>query len=103
MPAGSEVTLQLSPATQDPWTSIKVEAGGLLKAAGLNFLPESVSEAVVLDSTVSGSAVVDDDGFWLITMSMAPLDPTAGGNPVALDERNCEKLLRDALDGRLAV
>jgi beta-lactam-binding protein with PASTA domain len=76
VPAGSEVTLQLSPATQDPWTSIKVEAGGLLKAAGLNFLPESVSEAVVIDSTVSGSAVVDDDGFWLITMSMAPLDPT---------------------------
>lgn len=75
VPAGSEVTLQLSPATQDPWTSIKVEDTGVLKAAGLNFLPESVSEAVVVDTGVGGKTVVDDDGFWIITLSMDPLDP----------------------------
>jgi len=76
VPAGSEVTLQLSPATQDPWTSIKVEADGLLKAAGLNFLPESVSEVAVIDTSVGGNTVVDDDGFWIITLSMEPLDPS---------------------------
>ncbi|MGI9642898.1 MAG: PASTA domain-containing protein [Acidimicrobiia bacterium] len=75
VPAGSEVTLQLSPATQDPWTSIKVEDTGVLTAAGLNFLPESVSEAVVVDTGVGGKTVVDDDGFWIITLSMDPLDP----------------------------
>ena len=75
VPAGSEVTLQLSPATQDPWTSIKVEADGVLKAAGLNFLPESVSEAAVIDTSVGGNTVVDDDGFWIITLSMDALDP----------------------------
>lgn len=75
VPAGSEVTLQLSPATQDPWTSIKVEADGVLKAAGLNFLPESVSEVAVIDTGVGGNTVVDDDGFWLITLSMDALDP----------------------------
>ena len=45
---------------------------------------------------------VGDDKFALMSQ-MAPKDPTAGGNPIALDEANCLALYRDALGGRLAL
>ena len=43
---------------------------------------------------------VDDKKFDLMSR-MAPNDPTAGGNPVPLDEKVCRRLYQDALAGRL--
>jgi alcohol dehydrogenase class IV len=43
---------------------------------------------------------VDDAKFDLMSR-MAPKDPTAGGNPVALDEENCRQLYQNALAGKL--
>ncbi len=43
---------------------------------------------------------VDDARFDLMSR-MAPNDPTAGGNPVPLDEAACRRLYQNALAGRL--
>jgi len=43
---------------------------------------------------------VNDDQIDLI-VEMAPKDPTAGGNPVALDKRAARTIFRRALEGRL--
>ncbi len=43
---------------------------------------------------------VDDAKFDLMSR-MAPKDPTAGGNPVPLDEAVCRRLYEDALAGRI--
>lgn len=43
---------------------------------------------------------VDDARFDLMS-AMAPNDPTAGGNPIAIDAAACSKLYRDAYEGRL--
>ena len=43
---------------------------------------------------------VDDAKFELMSR-MAPRDPTAGGNPVPLDETVCRRLYENALHGRL--
>jgi alcohol dehydrogenase len=43
---------------------------------------------------------VDDSKFDVMS-KMAPKDPTAGGNPVPLDEAVCRKLYENALAGRL--
>ncbi|MGI9665867.1 MAG: PASTA domain-containing protein [Acidimicrobiia bacterium] len=74
VPAGSEVTLQLSPATEDPWTSIKVDPDRLLTAGGINFLPDSTSEATVLGTDMIGRDVVGENGHWLIEMDISSLD-----------------------------
>jgi alcohol dehydrogenase class IV len=42
-----------------------------------------------------------DDGKFDRMSRMAPKDPTAGGNPVPLDERVCRQLYENALAGRL--
>ena len=77
VPAGSEVVLQLSPATQDPWTSIKLDPNRFLTAGGINFLPESVSEIDVPESDIElrGRDVVDENGFWSVTIDTSRLDP----------------------------
>ncbi len=43
---------------------------------------------------------VDDSKFDMMSQ-MAPKDPTAGGNPVPLDEASCRKLYENALAGRV--
>jgi len=49
--------------------------------------------------TLAGLGVGDDQIDRIV--AMAPLDPTAGGNPVALDCRAARTIFRRALEGRL--
>ena len=49
--------------------------------------------------TLAGLGV--DDAKLDVMSRMAPKDPTAGGNPVPLDEAVCRKLYQNALAGRL--
>ena len=49
--------------------------------------------------TLAGLGV--DDGQFDFMSRMAPKDPTAGGNPLPLDEHACRRLYENALAGRL--
>ena len=72
---GTDVTVQLSPATEDAWASIKLDPDRILTAAGINFEVGSVSEASVLTTALTAKDVVDDSGYWLVTIDTTSLDP----------------------------
>jgi beta-lactam-binding protein with PASTA domain len=72
---GTEVTVQLSPATEEAWASIKLDPDRILTAAGINFEVGSVSETSVLTTDLSAKDVVDDSGYWLVTIDTTSLDP----------------------------
>jgi alcohol dehydrogenase len=42
-----------------------------------------------------------DDAKFDVMSKMAPQDPTAGGNPIPIDEATCRRLYRNALAGNL--
>jgi beta-lactam-binding protein with PASTA domain len=75
VPAGSEVTVQLSPATQEPWASIKVDPTRVLTAGGINFEPQSVATVSILATDLTAKEVVDDSGYWRLTIDTSSLDP----------------------------
>jgi alcohol dehydrogenase class IV len=55
--------------------------------------------AVGVPHTLAGLGVGDDQIDRIV--DMAPRDPTAGGNPVALDSEAARTILRRALEGRV--
>jgi len=59
----------------------------------------SLREETGVPHTLAGLGV--DDSKFDIMSQMAPKDPTAGGNPLPLDEAVCRKLYENALAGRL--
>ncbi len=75
VPAGTELIVQLSPATQDPWTSIKLDPQRILTAGGINFEPGTVSAASILTTSLSANAVVRTNGHWVVTIDTNTLDP----------------------------
>ncbi len=75
VPAGSEVTVQLSPATQEPWASIKLDPNRILTAGGINFEPQSVATVSILATDLTAKEIVDDSGYWRLTIDTNSLDP----------------------------
>lgn len=67
-------------------------------AAFLDWVLE-LREETGVPHTLAGLDV--DDSKLDIMSRMAPKDPTAGGNPIPLDEAVCRKLYENALAGRL--
>jgi alcohol dehydrogenase len=54
---------------------------------------------IAVPHTLAGLGV--DDARFELMSRMAPMDPTAGGNPVPLDEATCRKLYEQALAGTI--
>ncbi len=75
VPAGSTVTVLLSPAIGEPWTSIRLDPDRIMTAGGINFEVGSVSEASILTTDLAASAVVDDRGYWVVEIDTTSLDP----------------------------
>jgi beta-lactam-binding protein with PASTA domain len=71
---GSEVKVLLSPFIEDAWTIVKVDFNRLLTTGGLRFEPDSVSEAIVLGTTLTAKAVVDETGYWIAEIDLNSLD-----------------------------
>ena len=67
-------------------------------SAFLDFVLELRAE-IGIPHTLAGLNVGDDK--LDVIVAMAPNDPTAGGNPVALDKRAARTIFRRALEGRL--
>jgi alcohol dehydrogenase len=59
----------------------------------------ALREALGVPHTLAGLGV--DDGKFELMSKMAPEDPTAGGNPLPLDEASARKLFEQALAGTL--
>lgn len=71
---GSTVTVLQAPAYDDAWASIKVEPDRTLRAGGINFEVDSVSEVTVLGTSLSAKQVVDEEGFWVVEIDVSTLD-----------------------------
>lgn len=76
VPAGTEVTVDMSPATQDPWTSIKLDPDRILTAGGINFDPGSTSRVEILTTELAAEDAVGDNGNWVIEIDTNELDPS---------------------------
>ena len=59
----------------------------------------AIREALGVPHTLADLGVGDEK--LEIMTAMAPRDPTAGGNPVPLDEAACRRLYENAFTGRL--
>ena len=76
VPSGTDVTVEMSPLLQDPWTSIKLDPDRILTAGGINFEPGSTSRVEVLTTTLAAEDVVAENGHWLVQIDTNTLDPS---------------------------
>ncbi len=54
-----------------------------------------------LDIPHTLAELIDDDSNFQLMSEMAPLDPTAGGNPIPIDATTCLRLYRQAWSGTI--
>lgn len=61
---GSEVVAQLSPDLGAPWAIVHLDPNRLMTVAGVGMLPGSTVELSVLNTDLTESVAVQDDGSW---------------------------------------
>jgi beta-lactam-binding protein with PASTA domain len=61
---GSEVIAQLSPDLGEPWAIVKLDPNRLMTVAGIGMLPGSTVKLSIVDTTLTESVAVQDDGSW---------------------------------------
>jgi beta-lactam-binding protein with PASTA domain len=75
---GSTVTLTVSTGREDPGpnaasVATAISSSGILTVSGINFLPDSVAESVIIGTNISASATVDANGLWQSELDMSSL------------------------------
>jgi beta-lactam-binding protein with PASTA domain len=76
---GSTVTMTVSTGREDPGpnaasVATAISSSGILTVSGINFLPDSVAESVIIGTNISASATVDANGIWQSELDMSSLD-----------------------------
>ena len=61
---GSEVVAQLSPLVRNPYVVVNVDTNRLMTTTGLNFLPGSTTQLRVIETGLTATLPVEDDGVW---------------------------------------
>ena len=61
---GSEVVAQLSPDLGEPWAIVHLDPNRLMTVAGVGMLPGSTVKLSVVDTDLTESVAVQDDGSW---------------------------------------
>jgi len=61
---GSEVVAQLSPLIREPYVVVSVDTNRLMTTTGLNFLPGSTTQLRVIETGLTATIPVEDDGVW---------------------------------------
>ena len=72
--AGSEVVAQLSPAFDDAWTILVVDADRELTVTGINFKSNTSTVSTVVDTTISQTTGVGQSGSWTTKIDISILD-----------------------------
>jgi beta-lactam-binding protein with PASTA domain len=60
----SEVVAQLSPAVRNPFVVVNVDTNRLMTTTGLNFLPGSTADLRVIETGLTATLPVEDNGVW---------------------------------------
>ena len=61
---GSEVVAQLSPLIREPYVVVSVDTNRIMTTTGLNFLPGSMTQLRVIETGLTATIPVEDDGVW---------------------------------------
>ncbi len=61
---GSEVVAQLSPLVGNPYVVVNVDTNRVMTTTGLNFLAGSTTQLRVIETGLTASLPVEDDGVW---------------------------------------
>ena len=61
---GSEIVAQLSPLVRDPYVVVSVDTNRLMTTTGFNFLPGSTAQLRVIETGLTATVPVKDDGVW---------------------------------------
>jgi hypothetical protein len=61
---GSEVVAQLSPDLGEPWAIVHLDPNRLMTVAGIGMLPGSTVNLSIIDTDLTESVAVQDDGSW---------------------------------------
>jgi len=61
---GSEVVAQLSPLVGNPYVVVSVDTNRVMTTTGLNFLAGSTTQLRVIETGLTASLPVEDDGVW---------------------------------------
>jgi beta-lactam-binding protein with PASTA domain len=75
---GSTVTMTVSTGREDPGpnaasVATAISSSGILTVSGINFLPDSVAESVIIGTNISASETVDANGLWQSELDMSSL------------------------------
>jgi beta-lactam-binding protein with PASTA domain len=71
---GSEVIAQLSPDLGEPWAIVKLDPNRLMTVAGIGMLPGSTVNLGIVDTTLTESVAVQDDGSWSAKFDLSDVD-----------------------------
>ena len=72
--AGSEVVAKLSPAYDEAWTILVVDADRELTVTGINFEFNTSTVSAVVDTTISQTTGVGQSGSWTTKLDISSLD-----------------------------
>ncbi len=71
---GSEVVAQLSPDLGVPWAIVTLDTNRLMTVTGVGMLPGSTVTLNVVDTDLTESVAVQDDGSWSASFDLSDVD-----------------------------
>jgi beta-lactam-binding protein with PASTA domain len=75
--AGTTVTMTVSsgpePQPDEARVALAMSSSGVLTVSGVNFLPDSIVESLVVGTNISSTERVDADGLWQTELDMSSL------------------------------
>jgi beta-lactam-binding protein with PASTA domain len=71
---GSEVVAQLSPDLGEPWAIVKLDQNRLMTVAGIGMLPGSTVKLSIIDTDLTESVAVQDDGTWSVSFDLSDVE-----------------------------
>jgi beta-lactam-binding protein with PASTA domain len=70
----SEVVAQLSPDLGEPWAIVKLDQNRLMTVAGIGMLPGSTVKLSIIDTDLTESVAVQDDGTWSVSFDLSDVE-----------------------------
>ena len=71
---GSEVVAQLSPDLGAPWAIVTLDTNRLMTVTGVGMLPGSTVTLAVVDTDITESVAVQDDGSWSASFDLSDVE-----------------------------
>jgi hypothetical protein len=71
---GSEVVAQLSPDLGEPWAITTLDPDLLMTVTGVGMLPGSTVKLSIVDTDLTQSVAVQDDGTWSVQFDLSEVD-----------------------------